>query len=122
MKKDLFDHIVITNNRVEFGLYRKMTKFENFCSGLFGKVVKYGDVIYVSPNTFKEFLKCLQKTKLSKNLDFRIREELGKTWYETSFNSLINYFVESISSKKTQKTASGLIYKSRDLAQSSVKS
>lgn len=102
MKENLFDHIVINSDSVEFGLCRKMTILENFFSGVFGNVIKYGNTIYISPTNFKEFLRCLQKTELSKNLDFRIREEFGKTWYETTLKCLLNHFIECTCRKHSQ--------------------
>lgn len=102
MKENLFDHIIINGDVVEFGLCRKMTTLESLCSGKFGDAIKCEHTGYIYPTTFREFLKCLKKTKITKNLKFKIAEQLGKNFYETSFNSLLNHYVEYIRNNHAQ--------------------
>ena len=76
MKKYLFDKIVIDCSTIRFYPYRSTTFLEFFTTNFCGKLEN--DTTgknTLCPNSFYEFLQCLNRTKIKRNEYVRIYSE-----------------------------------------------
>lgn len=96
MKKYTFNNIMIVNGIVEFFYINQNDMPENF----YGEFSFIKGFKYKTTKTIREFLNCLQKTIIRDDMEYSISEVMGKKIYETSFDCLLNFFVEDLSKKQ----------------------